>query len=105
MPLKFRRVEPGHYVAQDQTKRYTVWRDGSFWSLAVQELVETAGVKHALGQPPICRGMHDTKKLCADVASAYSALGDDYKPHEHGHRGRMTEAVQHAYDADKAATA
>lgn len=97
--LKFRRLEAGLYVGQDSTKHYTVWRDGEWWSLAVKELVTTAGVKHAVGQNPICRNMHETKKLCVAIANVYSDLGDGFR----GHRSRMTEAIGRAYAAAETA--
>jgi len=105
MPLsKFKpRAEPCVYDAEDDTHRYTVRRVRNYWNLSVRELVVTAGVRHTLGQEVVAYTDHDTLKLCAAVARQYSDLGNDYQPHEHGHRRRMTEAILRAYDADRAA--
>lgn len=35
------------------------------------------------------------------MARAFHDLGDDYRDHEHGHRSRLTEAIDRAYAADK----
>lgn len=95
--LKFRQDKAGIYFAQDASKHYTVFRDGSFWSLAVKKLVTTAGIQHAVGQNAIVLQMHDTKRFCVAVANAYSALGDNYREHEHGHQSRYTTALHIAH--------
>lgn len=62
-------------------------------------MVITAGIRHAIGQPDICQFTFDTKTLAVATAAAYSAPGDDYREHEHGHRSRPTEAIHRAYAA------
>lgn len=101
-PLRFRKVETGDYRARSETADYHVWRGHRTWWLNISALTTTAGVVHCIGTRSLGRGFHDTKALCVAVAREFHALGDDYKPHEHGHRERYTEAVGRAYDADKA---
>lgn len=104
-PLRFRKAQAGRYTARSETKDYTVYLGMGTWYLVIRALTTTAGVIHALGTPVLVTDQHGTKALCVAVAREFHALGDDYKPHEHGNRERYTEAVGRAYDADKAARA
>jgi hypothetical protein len=102
--LTWHKERQGSYFATDATRRYSVassyGRAGaSRWLLQIRELTDTAGVRHALGQPVIDHATAATKAELVAVANAYSALGDDYQSHEHGYRGRLTEAIGRAYDA------
>lgn len=98
--LKFRRQRAGEYFAQDATREYAVYRNGTSWVLRIRATIETAGVRHALNQPDLHRtDQHDTKNLAVLVANAYSQLGDDYR---HGDRGaRFTEAIKRGYAAER----
>lgn len=109
--LRFQRI-PGissASYASDDTKRYRVFKETgararttSAWRLEVLDLVITAGIAHAIGQPILREMGFETRALAYGVANAYSELGDDYKDHEHGHASRFTTAVGMAYDAEKA---
>lgn len=81
-----------HY-AKDEHNEYAVHRDGD-WHLTVRPLTETAGVRHALGQPVKDHETFDTLALAKDAAGHYSDLGEDYS----GHMNRMTKALTLAYD-------
>lgn len=99
--LEFHRgSEAGVYSAEDDTRHYTVWREGRTWYLAVKKLTTTAGIRHAVGQPVIDTSSAATKALAVDIARRYSALGDDYAPHQHGHAERITTAILAAYGAE-----
>lgn len=96
--LKFTRDrQNAGYQARTETHRYVVSMHGRGWDLTIQELTTTAGVRHAHGQPIVAASHDDTRGLCYAVANAWHDLGDDYQPHEHGHRSRLTEAIQRAY--------
>jgi len=96
--LRFTRDhEDAGYQARTETHRYVVTSDGRGWRLTVQQLTTTAGVRHACGQPIVAESWDDTRGLCYAVANAYHDLGDDYQEHEHGHRARLTEAINRAY--------
>lgn len=98
--LRFTRDrENAGYQARTDTHRYVVSMHGRGWLLTIQELTETAGVKHAHGQPVIAESYDDTRGLCYAVANAFHDLGNDYQEHEHGHRARLTEAIHRAYAA------
>lgn len=109
--LRFQRIPgiPSASYASDATKRYRVFkidpraRAANAWRLEVLDLVITAGIAHAIGQPVLREMGFKTRALAYGVANAYSDLGDDYQDHEHGHASRFTTAVGMAYDAEKAA--
>lgn len=86
------------YQARSDTHAYLVGMHGKSWLLRVIPLTETAGVQHIVGQPIVAESIDDTRSLCYAVANAYHDLGEDYQQHKHGHRSRMTEAVQRAYE-------
>ena len=96
--LRFRHDPAGFYVAYSDTHRYTIDKNAGAWRLQVRELITTAGVRHATGQPNIACGYDETKGLAVAVANAYHALGEDFQSVEHGWRSRYTVAVAHAYD-------
>lgn len=98
--LKFRRQFAGSYFAQDATREYAVYRDSGEWMLRIRATIETAGVRHSIGQPNLYLGSHETKTLCVLIASAYSALGDDYRETTHCRR-RSTEAIIRGYAAER----
>jgi hypothetical protein len=93
--LRFRRdAGSGAYFAEDETKQYVVWKAGrEEWRLEVRELVVTADVKHAVGQPGIASSFGDTMGEAVEIAEEYHRLGDDFAEHEHRHQSRMTVAA------------
>jgi hypothetical protein len=101
--LTFRKEAAGRYFATDDTYQYALAahsgrsRSGR-WLLQVRKLTETAGVRHALGQPVIDYATAATKTEMTAVANAYSAFGTGYRESEHGHQGRMLAAINAAYD-------
>jgi hypothetical protein len=97
--LKFHRQRAGRYFAQDATREYAIYRDGKVWMLRIRATIETAGVRHSLGQPDLYLQYHATKNLAVLIANAYSALGDDYS----GPGTRTTEAVKRGYAAEREA--
>jgi hypothetical protein len=101
--LKFRRQFAGSYFAQDATREYAIYRDGKVWMLRIRAMIETAGVRHSIGQPNLYLGSHETKNLAVLIANAYSALGDDFDSNAFGGRRRSTEAIKRGYAAEREA--
>lgn len=100
-PLRFRRQFAGSYFAQDATREYAIYRDGTTWMLRIRATVETAGIRHSIGQPNLYLGSHETKNLAVLISNAYSQLGDNYDPNAFGGRRRSTEAIQRGYAAER----
>lgn len=103
--LTIRRTSPGRYYGFGTSHTYLIARGDDGWNLTITRLLVIGGVRLT---DPDARGEttgHDTLALCRAVAARFETLGDDYRPHEHGHRSRRTEAVTRAYDDDKAARA
>lgn len=100
--LKFTRDKhTGTHVAQDDSNHYSVYKENPNWNLEVRKLAETAGVRHPLGQPIRDSSAFETSSLAKRAAHHYSNLGEDYKPHEHGYKERMTLASNMAYDEER----
>jgi hypothetical protein len=109
--IKFHKATlPSTYVAYGETLIYTVSKSSppgrTQWYVRVFERHATPGVPGQNVAPTVYAGERiahtttSTKSLAYGVAQAFDALGDDYKPHEHGHRSRLTEAVLMAYADD-----
>lgn len=94
--IAFRRQFAGSYFAEGATKQYAVYNVDGKWCLAVRELITTAGVRHALGQPDIAIAYVETKKLAVAAARIYDDLGDDFN----GSSSRIRTALRAAYDAE-----
>lgn len=86
------------YYARTEAHGYYVGRDSKGWILEIRNVTTTAGVKHTVGQPVIDETLADLKGDAQAIAVEYEALGDDYKPHEHGYQERLTQAIGIAYD-------
>lgn len=104
--LRFRTITTSvrtSYVAQTPTRIYIIWHRGrGDWALEVSRVRTVAGVNISDLAGRIDAATTSTKGLAVAVAHAYRDLGDDYQPHEHGYRERMTEAIGRAY-AEEAA--
>lgn len=107
-PLTFKRVPfstatrqgESYYTAKTPTRVYDVERtaDGKQWVLGISQAVAVADL--IIRDPeasPLARGYFDTMALARAAAKAYHDLGDNYRPCDHGHRDRYTEAVKRAY--------
>jgi hypothetical protein len=91
-------ITPGVKASGDQ-HRYIVSPAGrGAWTLEIWTTKKVAGCDVA-DRCVETTDYHSTQRLAKDVAAAYEALGNDYRPVDHGHRGRMTEATIRAYDA------
>lgn len=94
MKLEYRN-QHGSRFAHDETREYLVRRsDRNGWVLKIRELIETAGVKHALGQPDIGTVYADTMREAKQIAQEYHDLGDDF-------RGRTTRLRQAQRNVDE----
>lgn len=98
--LRFAKTETGRYYAKGAAHTYLVVRDATnrWWELTVFTKATVAGVE--ISGREIDGFGCDTKTMACLVAREFEALGEDYKPHEHGHRGRLCEAVGRAYRRD-----
>lgn len=86
------------WYAEDDVNRYLIERIGhKSWTLRIFRLAVTAGVRHIVGVTAHEQTFADLKSIAVDIAEAYRALGGAYRPAEHGHRNRMTEAIGRAY--------
>lgn len=98
--MRFKRVtEYGstHHVAEGVSFRYTAERVDDGWALAIRRLETVAGIRVAKPGAPFSETVHDLLSLCKAVAAEFEKLGDDYRSADHGHRERITEAVNRAY--------
>lgn len=95
--LTFHRQRAGEYFAQDATREYAIFRGGKEWTLRIRATTETAGVRHAIGQPNLHLSSHEAKSLAVLISNAYSRLGDDYS----GPGTRLTEAIKRGYAAER----
>jgi hypothetical protein len=90
--LKYRN-QHGFHFARDDKWEYMVRRRndaGSGWVLRIRELVEIAGIKHAVGQPDIATTTADTMREAKAYAQEYHDLGDDYRSRDHGYVSRLS---------------
>ncbi|MFE1763094.1 hypothetical protein ACFW81_02560 [Streptomyces angustmyceticus] len=99
--MRFSRVTSAtgstQYRAEGESFRYTAERDGKEWTLSIRRLETVAGVRVAKVGHPFKEANHDTLTTCNAVAMEFEALGDSYRPAEHGHAERYTTAVLRAY--------
>lgn len=81
--LKWKRIEAGQYHAYGETHSYYVEEHEGQWRIRVfKDLM------------PIALNYYgDNKRENVMLANAFESLGDGYRPEDHGHRERITEAV------------
>lgn len=106
MTLRFHRSEwhVSAYHTKGEADSYEIIRrpECKDWELRIRKLRDTAGIRHSLGQPIVDGYSSRTKADLVLIANAYETLGADYRPCDHGHRERLTEAIAHAFYDDEA---
>jgi hypothetical protein len=94
--MKFKRIAGRGYTVTVDTKIYDIERSNGYWVLTIWSIREVAGL--VIRGADIDGDTYDTKGNAVAVATAYEALGDDYRGSEHGHRARFTTAVLNAFE-------
>lgn len=98
--MKISRTRAGRYYGFGETHSFLIERDGDGWRLTVTRAIVVAGVQITDPDARPDRSHHSYLSSARAVVAEFESLGDDYRAHEHGHRSRLTEAVQRAYAAD-----
>jgi hypothetical protein len=75
-------------------------READGWAVSIWPTIVVARVQVAADKRPH-PALDGRLAIAKAVCVAHEQLGDDYRPHEHGHQERITHAIQLAYEADK----
>lgn len=94
--MRWSKTCSGRYYAKGERYAYVVRKLGAEWGLAMYLHADLSDA--AAWSPWLTYGSrHDTKELAVAVADSHEALGEPYRPSEHGHRSRLTAAIRLAY--------
>lgn len=98
--VRFSKTEAGRYYAKGAAHTYLVVRVGKGWELVIYTKKTVAGCE--VSDREVHAYYCETKRLAALVAEEFETLGEDYRPSEHGHRERTTEARLRAHTKERA---
>lgn len=102
MKLKYsRQAWSGTYFARSDTHQFTIFKDGKNWRLLVRELITTADVTHAVGQPIVAStDIADTLRDAKAIAQEFADLGPVLADNAHY---QLRRAFGNVYDRQAAA--
>jgi hypothetical protein len=104
--MDIKRQSTGSYWGTGEHLQYRIMREGSQWLIDAFEVIETAGVKHSLGQPVLyfLRAREDKLARAKDAVRRYEAdRSKSIIEHLSAIYTEETDAIRAEYDAYMAA--